>query len=229
MSQAGLALVLTTVATAVVHTLIPDHWLPFVLVSRAERWTVRRTVTLTASSALLHVAISIALGLIVVLAGRGAEAAVLGLGEQLEALSGWMLLLFGCLYMLWFLLRGGHVHSFGIHPHHSAEDTEPAGDPWLRSRELPGYSLAFIVGFNPCILVIPCVYGAAGMGTLTLVAVAIAFAVTTIASMVGVTLLGLRGTRRLTSPFLTRYGEALSGGLIALTGLAILLAELGGP
>jgi hypothetical protein len=41
--------------------------------------------------------------------------------------------------------------------------------------------------------------------------------------MVGAVLIGHRGTARLTSPFLTRYGEALSGGLIALTGLAVML------
>ena len=49
MTEAGLALILTTVITALVHTLIPDHWLPFVLVSRAERWTVRRTLAMTAA------------------------------------------------------------------------------------------------------------------------------------------------------------------------------------
>jgi len=216
----------TTVLTAVVHTLIPDHWLPFVLVSRAERWSIRHTVLLTVISATLHVTLSIALGLTLVMAGRGAERAVLGLGERLESLTGWMLVVFGLAYMAWFLVRGGHVHSFGIHPHHSPEDPEP--EPELRKvrlKDLSGYALTFIVGFNPCILVIPCVYGAAQMSTLTLLAVAVAFAVSTIGSMVVVTLLGLKGTARLTSPFLTRYGEAFSGGLIAAVGIAVLIAD----
>jgi nickel/cobalt transporter (NicO) family protein len=223
-SQAGLALVATTVATAVVHTLIPDHWLPFVLVARAEAWTIRRTVTLTAASGLLHVTLSIALGLVIVIAGRGAAGAVTGLGERLGSLSGWMMLTFGLCYMGWFLMRGGHVHSFGIHPHHHPEDHEPPGRLGVRLKDLSGYTLAFVVGFNPCILLIPLVLGAAQLSALTLVAVSVAFAISTIASMVLVTLAGLHGTSRLTSPFLTRYGEALSGALIALTGLGVLLA-----
>ena len=226
MSQAGAALVLTTIVTAIVHTLIPDHWLPFVLVSRAERWTVRRTVALTTGSALLHVMISIALGLVVVRLGRGAEEAMVGLAEGLESLTGWLLILFGVAYMTWFLWRGGHVHTFGFHPHHNPGDSEPAAAS--RRKDLTGYALAFIVGFNPCILVIPCVYGAAQIDELAVAAVAVAFGVSTIATMVGVTLLGMRGTARLTSPFLTRYGEALSGGLIALTGVAVLLMEVAG-
>ena len=247
LTQAGLALVLTTVLTAVVHTLIPDHWLPFVLVSRAEGWSVRRTISMTMLSALLHVSLSIALGLVIVGAGVGAEKAVLGLGEALESITGWMLVVFGVVYMLWFLARGGHSHSFGMHPHHRPTDPDPAdetprGAPGVhhdhaghaghpraevraRRGRFSGYALTFIVGFNPCILVIPCLYGAAQMSALTLAGVAVAFAASTVASMVAVTMLGLKGTARLTSPFLTRYGEAFSGGLIALVGAAVLLAE----
>ena len=226
MTQAGLALVVTTIVTAVVHTLIPDHWLPFVLVSRAGRWTVRRTVILTAGSAALHVVVSISLGLLLVIAGLGAEKAVVGLAERLESASGWLLVGFGLAYMIWFLARGGHVHSFGIHPHHTAGEPPPdTGD--VGRKHLTGVTLALIVGFNPCILVLPCVYGAAQLDALTLLAVALAFSVSTIGTMVAVTLLGLHGTSRLTSPFLTRYGEAFSGGLIALTGLLVLLAEFG--
>jgi len=227
-TEAGLALITTTVITAIVHTLIPDHWLPFVLVSRAEGWTRRRTIALTSASGILHVTLSLALGLVILAAGRGAERAVSGLAETLEKLSGWMLLGFGLCYMTWFLLRGGHAHTFGIHPHHHPEDPEPSvkGRLGMRLKDLSGYTLTFVVGFNPCILLIPLVLGAAQLSPLTLMAVSAAFAVSTIASMVIVTLAGLRGTSRLTSPFLTRYGEALSGGLIAATGAAMLL--LGG-
>jgi len=38
-----------------------------------------------------------------------------------------------------------------------------------------------------------------------------------------VTLLGLKGTARFESPFLMRYGEFVSGCLIALTGLVVML------
>lgn len=224
MTQAGLALVLTTILTALVHTLIPDHWLPFVLVSRAEGWSAKRTVMLTAISASMHVCVSIGLGLAIVLAGRGAELAVTGLADRLGSLSGLMLMLFGAAYTAWFLFRGGHVHSFGVHPHHNPHDAEPPAAEVTGLRAISGYALTFVVGFNPCILVIPCIYGAASLGYLTLAAVALAFGLSTIISMVVVTLAGLHGTSRLTSPFLTRYGEAISGTLIALTGLVVLLA-----
>jgi hypothetical protein len=171
------------------------------------------------------VAVSIGLGLMVPLIGLGAQAAIEGLGEALAAGSAWLLIVFGVVYMTWFLMRGGHVHSFGMHPHHDPDDPRDPAVPAVpaRGKGLTGYTLAFIVGFNPCILVIPAIYGAAQMSAPTLVAVAVAFGISTVVSMVAVTLLGLQGTVHLMSPFLTRYGEAVSGGLIALTGIVLLL------
>ncbi len=246
-------LLVTTVTTAAFHTLIPDHWLPFVLVARTRGWDARRTAVLTAGSALLHVTFSVALGLGAALMGRGAEAAV-GLGESIEKLSAGLLALFGLAYALYFLVRGGHQHSFGMHPHHVADaghspltphphdlHAEAAHAPKAapsRGPALPGFhdpapatggglgawTLAGIVGFNPCVLVIPYIYLASSMGAAALVLVAAAFAVSTVACMVGVAIIGLKGTARLESPFLMRYGEVVSGALIAVTGLVVMLA-----
>lgn len=228
LGEAGLALVATTVITALVHTLIPDHWLPFVLVSRAQQWSARRTLALTATSALLHVIVSICLGLGIVWLGHGAEQMMVGIAESLESLTGWMLVAFGLAYMGWFLLRGGHVHSFGMHPHHHPLAAHRQAGASVQRSNLTGYALALIVGFNPCILLLPTVYGAARISRFALAAVAASFALTTVVTMVSATLLGLRGTTRLTSAFLTRYGEALSGGLIALTGVVVMLAGIAG-
>lgn len=233
-------LVLTTIVTAGFHTLIPDHWLPFVLVARSQEWETRRTVALTAASASLHVCLSIAIGLGAHLLGRGAEAAV-GVGESISRISALLLIVFGTVYAAWFFFKGGHQHSFGMHPHHSPVPAHAAATPHPHDLSLNphhpgapvahaggvrtgGISLALIVGFNPCVLVIPYIYLAGTMGPSVLALVAAAFAVSTIGCLVAIVLLGLRGTARLESPFLMRYGEAVSGALIAVTGLVVMLS-----
>lgn len=244
-----LVLVLTTITTAVFHTLIPDHWLPFVLVARTESWGTRKTALMTAGSAMLHVALSIGLGLAAFWASSGA-AAVAGFGESIGKLSSVVMILFGAGYAIWFFLEGGHHHSFGVHPHHAPgvphekgrahpHDMEP--DPGMppaaaaalagsgakvvagRRARLSGIALAGIVGFNPCLLIIPYIHYAGSMGAGALVAVSVAFALSTILCMVAVALIGLHGTARLESPFLIRYGEVISGALIAVTGLVVML------
>jgi len=238
MTQSLAVLVAATVSTAVVHTLIPDHWLPFVLVARSRRWEPRVTLTLTAASAFLHVSVSIALGVVAWFAGHGAEEAA-GLGEAIERWSGLILVLFGAAYAGWFLRRGGHQHHFGMHPHHEPGVVHPpstshphdlAPPPAAKGASGPprngirgGLALAAIVGFNPCVLVIPYIYLAGAMGVVPLILVSAAFAASTITCMVVLATLGLKGTTRLESTFLVRYGEAVSGALIALTGAAVLI------
>ncbi|HXI03145.1 MAG TPA: hypothetical protein VNI57_08200 [Candidatus Saccharimonadales bacterium] len=236
-------LAVTTAATAALHTLIPDHWLPFVLVARSEGWDARRTALLTGASALVHVTVSLSLAMAAQFLARGAEAAV-GVGESFGRLAAVFLTGFGLLYGTWFLVRGGHQHSLGLHPHHipgpghregsSHPHDLPAGGnpPWAGParrassslRRSKALALVAIMGFNPCVLVIPYIYLAGSMGAWALTLVGGAFALSTVGCMVGVALLGLHGTARLESPFLIRYGEALSGGLIAATGLVIYFA-----
>ena len=44
MNEPIAALTGAAVATGVLHTLIPGHWLPFVMIGRARGWSAGRTV-----------------------------------------------------------------------------------------------------------------------------------------------------------------------------------------
>ena len=86
------ALLTTALATSLLHTLIPDHWLPFVLIGRARRWSVGRTALISGFSGLVHTLGSLMLGGIAWLIGIGAADA---LGETMERASLWLLIGFG--------------------------------------------------------------------------------------------------------------------------------------
>ncbi|MEE9219718.1 MAG: sulfite exporter TauE/SafE family protein [Acidobacteriota bacterium] len=214
MEQAGLALLGTTVATAAVHALIPDHWLPLVLLARAQRWELRRTLGVAAFSGTLHSIVSVSLGAMALWLGR--EAA-LEVGEKLQHLTSLLLVLFGAVYAGWALARGGH--SLHMHPHLA----DPHGEP---DQRLSGMGLGFIIGFNPCVLIIPILFATAAWRAAWQLAVAGAFTLTTIATTSVMAWVGLRSSRRLEFAFLDRFGEVLSGALIALTGLAMWLLEV---
>jgi len=93
------ALLLTTAAaTAAFHTLIPDHWLPFVLVGRARGWSARTTAFVSGLSALVHTLLSIGLGIAALAIGQAAARVI---GESLERSSGVLLVVFGVEYAAW--------------------------------------------------------------------------------------------------------------------------------
>ena len=61
---------LTAVTLGFLHTLLgPDHYLPFIMMSRARRWTLAKTAWITFFCGLGHVGSSIVVGLIGVALG----------------------------------------------------------------------------------------------------------------------------------------------------------------
>lgn len=229
-------LFVTAAATAAFHTLIPDHWLPFVLVGRARGWSSRTTALVSGLSAVVHVALSAVLGLLAIGAG---ELVAKAIGHQLERASGALLVVFGTAYALWAWRKGGHFHPGGalLHRadpkvacdgHEGPENPEHlhyhADEAWIRAGK-GAVPLALVVGLNPCVLVLPIMVATAERGAATVAAVTLAYSVTTVMLMVGLSVAGVAGARRLPVPAVARHMEAASGVLIALVGAAVLLLE----
>lgn len=108
------------------HTLYgPDHYLPFVAMSRVGGWNLRKTIVVTLLCGVGHVASSVVLGFI----GIAFGIVVLQL-ETLEGLrgdvAGWLLVAFGLTYFSWGVVQAIrnrphthlHVHFDGtVHAH----------------------------------------------------------------------------------------------------------------
>jgi ABC-type nickel/cobalt efflux system permease component RcnA len=231
-------LLTTAGATALFHTLIPDHWLPFVLVGKARGWSVGTTALVSGFSALIHVALSVVLGLATLGIGL---AAVEVIGETLEHAGGVLLVLFGLTYAIWSWRKGGHFHPGGrlFHTHDHGEpcrgeegDRNPEHLHYHADGELirgkPGWSgigLAVIIGVNPCVLILPIMLASANKGTTAFWSVVAAYVIPTVILMVGLSVIGVAGGRKIPVPGAARYMELASGLLIALLGLAFLLFE----
>jgi sulfite exporter TauE/SafE len=230
MTQELAILSATAASIGLVHTLLgPDHYLPFVVLSRARGWSLPKTAGITVLCGLGHVGSSVVLGLV----GIALGVAVARL-EFLEAargnLAAWLLTAFGLIYMLWGLHRGrrghqhihlhkgGEAHSHGhehsnahAHPHDAS--TAAALTPWI---------LFTIFVFGPCEPLIPLLmYPAADSSTFGVFLVAAVFGAVTIATMLVVVLMLSFGLTRLPTAGLERWSHALAGGAILLCGVAI--------
>jgi ABC-type nickel/cobalt efflux system permease component RcnA len=234
-SATGYILLGTTVSTALLHTLIPDHWLPFVLAGRARGWSAGYTAVISGSSALVHTLLSLLLALGAGYLGREAAAA---LGKTLETAAGLLLVLFGLVYAVWSWKKGGHFHPGGtlLHGGHGGSgchgeegDGNPdhlyyhADEELIRGKDgTSAWTLAAIIGINPCILILPVILASVEHGPATVGLVATAYAGTTCVLMVGLSVLGVVGTRRIAPPMIARHMEMISGLLIAATGIVVL-------
>jgi hypothetical protein len=230
---AGWSLVAAAAGVALVHTLLgPDHYLPFIMLARARHWTVARTTVVTALCGLGHVVSSLALGGLGLLGGL----AVARL-EQFErgrgSLAAWALVAFGLAYAVWGARRaarrvGGlepHAHEGHVHLHLRGDRRHD--HPRSTDRGAAFWSLFTIFVLGPCEPLIPLFVLPASRGRWDWALwAAVVFGLVTVGTMVGLTLLGLVGLRPLRWGWLERWSHALTGGVIAISGLAILVLDL---
>jgi ABC-type nickel/cobalt efflux system permease component RcnA len=229
-------LLVTAAATALFHTLIPDHWLPFVLIGKARKWSARTTALVSGFSALIHATLSVGLGLLALGVGITAASAI---GETLEHAGAALLIVFGLVYAWWAWRKGGHFHPGGkfLHGHdHGAAcggsegDANPehlhyhADEGLIRgSAGWGGLGLALIVGMNPCVLILPIMLATLDRGPLVFWLVTASYVIPTVALMVGLSVVGVAGGRKIPVPGIARHMEWVSGLLIALLGVGFWL------
>lgn len=231
MSAETTALIGTAASLALVHTLIgPDHYLPFIVLAKARRWSSFKTAVITLLCGIGHILSSVVLGFIGVAIGI----AVFRL-ESVESFRGeiaaWLLIAFGFTYFVWgvhMAIRSRrHVH---LHPHdkedaHLHSHGHVAGHSHVHvsnSRKLTPWVLFIIFVFGPCEPLIPLLmYPAAENNMMNVALVAFVFGLVTITTMLGIVLASFYGLSRLPLANLERYTHALAGLAIFMCGGAI--------
>jgi sulfite exporter TauE/SafE len=214
-----------------IHTLLgPDHYLPFIAISKARNWSFFKTFVITFLCGIGHVLSSIVLGFL----GIAFGVAVFKL-EVIESsrgeLAGWFLLIFGFLYFVWGIWRvvrlkmhehshqhyegqeHSHSHAHTICHSHVHEKEYKSITPWV---------LFTIFVFGPCEPLIPLImYPAAkhNMGAVTMVSFIFGFA--TISTMLCVVLASLYGLSKFSFGKMEKYSHALAGLTIFLCGGAV--------
>jgi sulfite exporter TauE/SafE len=236
MSQ-DLALLAVTAATiGFLHTILgPDHYIPFIAMSKARKWSIKKTVLITSACGIGHVLSSVVIGLIGI--GFGIAVSELELIESARGeIAGWLLIGFGLAYLVWGLKIAFkskphshiHMHENGtLHTHththkqehsHLHEEDKKSITPWV---------LFTIFVFGPCEALIPILmYPAAMQSVDGLLVVTTIFGLTTILTMLSVVVISLKGITLIKFGRIEKFTHALAGGMILLCGIAIIFLGL---
>jgi nickel/cobalt exporter len=192
-----------TVLLALVHALIPNHWLPLVAVARAEKWSWKDVYSITFFAALAHVLGTVALGFVLGFIGKELEEQY---GQTIYVVSSVLLIVFGLIY-----------YTVNLPHHHHSSQKDVAG--YKRSRRK--WVLIFIVMMflSPCLEVESLFLsaGAYGMGLVTLLSVI--YAIVSISGIMILVTLGYRGTELLSAHFIEHNEKKISGIVLILVGI----------
>ncbi len=209
------ALVLAAVTVGSLHTMAPDHWMPFAALARARGWKPLRTARTTILCGFGHVTVSAALGIAALFVGLGIIKAI---GSHLENQATWLLIAFGLIYMVWGLLsalrRDPHavLHPHDHHHPHGHHDHDHGLTEW---------SLFLLFSADPCVAVIPMIMAAADGGWVAVAAVVLAYELATIVTMVVLVATAHAGAQALGGAWIDRHGHAAAGALIVSVGAAM--------
>ena len=222
---------ITAVSIGFFHTLLgPDHYLPFIVLSQAKKWSLRRTMIITFLCGLGHVLSSVVLGLIGIAVGISVGKLV-----SIESFRGniaaWLFIAFGLVYMIIsirnLVRKRKHSHShfhFGgkthLHEHnhhnghlHVHEKEAVNTTPWI---------LFLIFVFGPCEPLIPILMYPAAVNNISgAVFVSILFSVVTIGTMMSIVLAFRFGLNKINLKPLEKYSHLIAGTMIFISGLAI--------
>jgi len=230
-------LLLATISIAFIHTLGgPDHYLPFIVISKAKNWSLSKTAWFTALCGIGHVGSSVLLGLVGIALGIA-----VGKLEFIEGVRGniisWIFTAFGLMYLVWgvrHVIRNQphkhfHAHSRGhMHIHEHAHHDEHLhihenGD----EKNLTPWILFIIFAFGPCEPLIPLViYPAAKHNYGAMLLVTMIFSAVTILTMLSLVLIASYGIKFVPVKAIQEYNHALAGGTIFLCGMGMLFLGL---
>ena len=298
-----LLLIGAVAAVGVLHTIVPDHWVPITLIARQRGWSRGETARAALQAGTGHVLSTLLIAVVVWLAGVAVAARF---GQALDTAASLALIGFGgwIAFAAWRALHGqdghghhhhhhhghrhhdhgrhDHDHDHEHHDHHDDhhhhdhdEGPDPARDPLyaplrgevaLLTRHThlhrhrsgvphlhwhdhlpetahavdagiavapPAHAhrhktnlrtaLVLILGSSPMIEGIPAFFAAGKYGWPLIVAMSLVFAASTVLTYLLLCLFSSAGLERVRLGALERYGEVLSGVVIAAIGVAFWL------
>lgn len=199
-------LMLSALTIGIVHALAPDHWLPFVMLGRAQKWTQWRLMLSTILAGLGHVTSSLMIGGLGVLLGMAAER--VNMWESTRGNVASLLLIgFGLAYMVWGIKNYGRKHSH----------------VWQRANTISYWTLFALIVFGPCEPLIPLLFVGYGYGWSAVVSVFLVFGLATIGMMLLQVHFAFYGLALVKTHRLEHAADIIAGGVIAATGIAIRL------
>jgi nickel/cobalt transporter (NicO) family protein len=244
MSDNLAALIAASAGVAVGHAVLPDHWVPMAVLGRTRRYSLTRIAKLSALAGVAHVLVSVVLGAVIVLIELQFRSTV---QSAQDAIVGGLLIATGVGFVVLELSGrghhhglGGHSHSHGDHDHdhdhdehsrepeHSQSHHDHPDSPGDRRglRGLAAVMVPFGAAASPDLTILPVFLAATTAGVASAVSSLAVFAVVTIGTIVGLTLVAARGGYQLRGQWLERWGNAFTALVLVVIGLLVLFGVI---
>jgi len=223
---------LTVISISAIHTFSgPDHYLPFIVLSRSKKWSLPKTILWTSLCGLAHVLSSVLLGVLCIFLGLKVSKLF-----DIETIRGgfaaWLLLIFGIFYIFYAIYK---LKKNKIHKHFNVSEE---GDIFVfehkhgqsvlpkKNYKVTPWVMFFIFALGPSEPLIPLIiypyinYSFVQIGILISL-----YTFSTIFMMLSLVLLGFYGSKFINYQGLEKYIDLISGFAITICGIGMVFLE----
>ncbi|MFV1952115.1 MAG: hypothetical protein ACC630_09200 [Nitrospinota bacterium] len=197
-------IIIGSLVLSVIHALIPNHWIPILVIGKAENWTHRETLLITAISGIAHTTSTIIIGIAVGITG-------LILSSTYEFVTGIaapsFMIIIGMVYIF---LDLSHSHT---HDHLEIESGSK------RSKIAIITSLATMMFFSPCLEIEAFYFTAGTLGWLAIIVVSIVYMTATVVCMVFLVNFSLKRIEKIHWHFLENHNKLVTGVILIVLGI----------
>ncbi|MBU1076597.1 MAG: sulfite exporter TauE/SafE family protein [Spirochaetes bacterium] len=198
-------LIIGSFILSLIHASIPNHWIPIVMIGKAERWSQRETLLITAIAGSAHTFSTILIGIIVGMAGYK-------LSSTHEIITRIImpsiLVLFGIIYII-----------IDIKKQHHHKDLVNISSLSKKSKIMIITSLGLAMFFSPCIEIEAFFFTAGAFGWIGIGIVSVIYMVITVFSMMILVYLFSKGIKKIKWHFLEDHEKRITGIVLIIIGI----------
>jgi nickel/cobalt transporter (NicO) family protein len=193
---------------SVVHATIPNHWLPFIAISKSEKWTIRETLSATGIAGLAHILSTIIIGVFVGFIGLQLSNAY---SQISEIIAPSILVIIGIIYILIDFRKKNHAHI------NEKEIKERFKN---KSKLTIITSLSVVMFLSPCAELEAYYFQAGTLGWNGILIVSAIYTFATVSFMILLVYLGLLGVNKFKFHYLEHHEKRVTGIFLILLGIA---------
>jgi len=197
-----------------IHALIPNHWMPLIAVGKTEKWTQQQTLWATVITGFAHTLSTIIIGVLVGLTGYKLSARYPATSETIAPT---ILITMGVIYTMLDLRKHQHHHDFGG----AAKQAKNGRSRWIAILT----SLSIAMFLTPCLEIEAYYFQAGTIGWTGIFIVSAVYLIITVAVMLSLVSLGLKGVAHLRSGFLEHHEKRITGLVLILLGVTALFVR----
>ena len=192
---------------------MPDHWIPLVAVNKAEGWSRRETLWATVFVGIPHTASTVLIGIVIGVIGYQLSSYEI----VARIVAPLILAVLGLTYV--FLDFKRTPEELHLNP----RDTEVASK---RSKVAIITSLGTALFLSPCVAIGAYYFIAGGFGWLGIALVSTTYLIVTIATMVMMVNLGIKGVEKIKWHFLEQHDKLVTGIVLVILGIFIYFLDI---